>query len=127
MATMPVFGSGTSRHTHTHGLEQRLEILERAVRKHAVTEVEDVAWASGCTQEHLARPLNHTLGRAEQHRRVEVALDAAIVADALPARVEVDAPVERDDVRSRGCDQFEQARGRGPKVDPRNAECARGF
>src|ERR1700694_6120319 len=78
----------------SHGLDQRLQVLERTARQHAVTEIEDVTRASGRLSEHLARPLDHELAWAEQQRRVEIALHPQLAADALPARAEVDAPVE---------------------------------
>ena len=48
--------------------------------------------------EHVARGRLDALPRAEEHRRVEVALHAALVADRVPAAVERDAPVEADHV-----------------------------
>src|ERR1700687_400658 len=86
--------SGNRGDTLSHGLDQRLQVLERTARQHAVTEIEDVTRAPGRLSEHLARPLDHELAWAEQHRRVEIALHPEIAADAPPARVEVDAPVE---------------------------------
>src|SRR5229473_2341743 len=119
MATTPVLGSGMGGHAFADSLNQGLKVFERAARKNAMAEVEDVASASACTPQHLASPRDHALGGPEKDSRVEVALHAAIEADALPARVEVDAPVERDDVRSRCRDQLEQPRGGGPEMDPR--------
>ena len=54
------------------------------------------------------RRLLDALPRAEQHGRVEVALDAAIEADRRPAAVERDAPVEPDHVAARVAQLREQ-------------------
>src|SRR2546422_501812 len=118
--------SGKGRNTFAHCLYERLEILQRAAREHAVTEVEDVTGPSGGPPQHLARTQDDVLDRPEQHRRVEVALDPMFVADTPPTGVEVDAPVERDDVRAGGGDQFEQpCRGRA-EMDPGHAVSMRG-
>src|SRR6266849_10015878 len=109
--------SGNRWNTLSYGLDQGLQVLNRAARQHAVAEIEDVTPAPGRPPEHLARPLDHELARAEQHRRVQVALHPAVVADTPPARIEVDAPVERDDIGARRGDQLEQTRGGGSEVN----------
>src|SRR6266851_1548224 len=86
--------SGNEWNTLADGFDQRLEVLERAAGQHAMTEVEDVARPPRRLFEHLPRAVDHELERAEQHRRVEV-----------------DAPVERDDIGAGGGDQLEQPRG----------------
>src|SRR5712691_2389236 len=66
--------SRNGRNTFADGLDQRLQVLERTARQHPVAEIEDVARATRRPPEHLARPLDHELERAEQHSRVKVAL-----------------------------------------------------
>src|SRR5260370_23358245 len=116
MQRMPV-RSGNGGDTFADGFDQRLQVLERAARQHAMTEVEDVARPPGGLPEHLARTLDHELDRTEQHGRIEVPLHPAIVADAPPARVEVDAPVEGDDIGAGSGDQLQQPSRRSPEVD----------
>ena len=48
--------------------------------------------------EHVVGGGQHPVARREQQRRIEVALDGAVVADALPRLVERHAPVDADDV-----------------------------
>src|SRR4029077_16046770 len=117
MQTTPI-RSGNRGDTLADGLDQRLQVLERTSWQHAVAEVEDMARAPGRPFEDVAHPLDHEPARAEQHRRIEVALHPELVADTPPGGVEVDAPVERDDIGARGCDQLEQPRGGGSEVDP---------
>src|SRR5690242_13988987 len=54
-------------------------------RKHAVTEVEDVAGPPARAGEHVGGTGLDALPRAEERSRVEVALDAAVGARRLPA------------------------------------------
>src|SRR6266849_5420232 len=110
--------SGNEWNTLADGFDQRLEVLERAAGQHAMTEVEDVARPPRRLFEHLPRAVDHELERAEQHRRVQVALHPTFVADPPPARVEGDAPVQRDDIGAGACDQLEQPRGGGSEMDP---------
>src|SRR5207245_1736854 len=76
---------------------------------------------------HAARAPDHTGRRSEKDGRVEVALHTSVVTHALPSLVQVDAPVERDDVRAGFCDQIEKPGGRGPEVDSRYIERRCGF
>src|SRR5712692_1647384 len=117
--------SGNEWNTLADGFDQRLEVLERAAGQHAMTEVEDVARPPRRLFEHLPRAVDHELERAEQHRRVQVALHPTFVADPPPARVEVDAPVEGDDIGAGGGDQLEQPRRGSPEVDRGHTQGAR--
>src|SRR5258708_14137685 len=80
---------------------ERLNVLERCGREDAVPEVEDVPGPSAGAREHFVGGCEDALERAEQQRRIEVALDAAVGADALPRLVERRAPVGADDVAAR--------------------------
>src|SRR5260370_37349483 len=93
MQRMPV-RSGNGGNTFADRFDQRLQVFERAAGQHAMTEIEDVARPPGRLPEHLPRPVDHELERAEQHRRDQVARDPSFIADAPPARGEVHAPIE---------------------------------
>src|ERR1700674_3907527 len=80
-------------------LDEELQVLERGRGKHPMPEVEDVSRPSAGTAEDVAGACAHQFRRSQQDRRVEVALDAAVVADPRPTGLERHAPVERDDVR----------------------------
>src|SRR6266851_2141563 len=95
MHRTPVSSSGdTDDLILVHGFDEDLKIFERSRRQHSMPEVEDVARPSGGTPEHVAGALTHELRWAQQHRGVQVALDAAVVADPLPRRIQRHAPVD---------------------------------
>src|SRR5467141_1950136 len=120
MQRMPVDGSADMRgDPGVNGLDQQLQILDAGFRKYTVAEVEDVARTAPGSAQHIARALADKVGRPEQDRGVEVALDAVVVTDATPSFVELDSPVEGDDVRTGFGDRLEQAGGVGPEMDPR--------
>src|SRR5450759_1193863 len=104
-----------------HGLDEELQILERSRRENPVPQVEDMARPATCVAEDLAGALTHEIGGAKQHRRIQVALDATIVTNPLPADVQRYAPVERHDVRSRRRYRLEQPGGVRAEVDARHA------
>ena len=89
-----------------------------------MAEIEDVAGAAGGAGEHVARAGLDALPRAEQRRRIEVALHAAVVADDGPAVVERDPPVEADHVAAGGGHRGQQRRGARAEVDRRHAGLA---
>src|SRR5260370_37442650 len=90
--------SGNGGNTFADGFDQRLQVFERAAGQHAMTEIEDVARAPGRLPEHLPRPADPALKRADQPPRDPDALAPPIVPDAPPARVGAAAPAERKDV-----------------------------
>ena len=92
-----------------------------------MAEIENMTGTAGSLAEYVAGSLDHTRARTQQHRWVEVALDAAIVANATPPFVEADAPVQRDDVRAGRSDELEKPGGRGSEVDSRHPQRACGF
>ena len=71
-----------------HVPRERLHVLERRLRQDAVAEIEDVARAAGRAPQHVVGGGQQALGRTEQQRRIEVALDARGRADARPRLVE---------------------------------------
>ena len=90
--------------------------------QHAVAEVEDVARVAAVaasTSTHLG--LDHG-PRGQADGRVEVALDALVGADALPAGVERHPPVDADHVGAGVGHQAEQLAGADAEVDAGHAE-----
>src|SRR6266851_3337399 len=77
--------SGNGRHSLANGFDQRLQVLQRAPREHAMTEIEYVARAAACAAEHVARAFGDAFDRSEQHRRVQVPLHAQGLAETTPA------------------------------------------
>src|SRR4029077_12100810 len=111
MATIPVRGSRrTGGHPRMHGVDQELQVLDAGVGRDTVAEVEDVPRAAAGSAQDVARALAHEPGRTEQQGRLEVALNAAVMADARPRLVQVDAPVQRDYVGASASDRLEQMR-----------------
>src|SRR6266699_1898349 len=53
--------SGTRRNPFTDGLDERLQVLERGIGKHAVTQVEHMTRAAACAPEDVARSFDHQL------------------------------------------------------------------
>src|SRR5260370_31015208 len=77
-------------------LHQSLQVLDRALRKYAVPEVEDVAGPpAGGLDDPASAVLDHGPG-PEQQGGVEIALDAAVVSDHAPGLPQVDPPVDAD-------------------------------
>src|SRR5437879_4184201 len=99
MQRMPVEASGDmGRHPGMNGLDEQLKVGDARVGKHAVTEIEDVTGAAAGAPQHVPRALADQIGRSQEHRGVEVALDCAGVADSPPALVQRHPPVQRYDV-----------------------------
>src|SRR6266566_5418221 len=96
MQRMPVEGSGDmGRHPGMNSLDEQLEVRNRRIRKHPVSEIEYVARAASRAPQHIARPLADEIGWSQQHRGVQVALDCPRVADPSPAFVQRHPPVQR--------------------------------
>ena len=85
-----------------------------------MTEIEDVAGPAARPSQHVIRPRSDQVGRSEQHGGVEIALDAMLVADPIPARVKRHAPVQRNDVWASVRDRLEQVSRIGPEMDAWN-------
>src|SRR5256885_14116854 len=118
MQRMPVAGSRDTRgDPRMHGLDEQLEILPACLGRPAMAEVEDVSGPAAGPPQHVARALADQVRRTEKDRGLEVALDAAVPADARPRLVELNAPVDRDQVGSRARDGFAQMRGVGAAED----------
>ena len=81
-----------------------------------------MAGAAGGAAEDVERARLDPLPRPEQHGRVEVALDAAVVADLGPGAVELDPPVDADHVAAGRRHPGENPRRRGAEVDRGHVE-----
>ena len=81
--------------------------------------------AAGAPQD-VKRPSAHQLGRSQQHRRIEVALHAPVVAHPAPAGVERHPPVQGDHVTAGGGDRLQEARCPGAEMDARDPKAGRG-
>src|SRR5882762_5718200 len=120
MHSTPVDASGDTRDLPlVDRVHQQLQIFERGRRQHSVAEVEDVARPSSGSAEDFASALAYELGWAQQHGRIEVALNAAVVAHTLPADIERHPPVERDDIWAGRRDRLDQRSGVRPEMDAR--------
>src|SRR5687768_9520161 len=83
-----------------NGRDQLGDVRRVRVLRNAVTEVEDMTWAATESREDRFRFAPDPLRRAEQHGRVEIALQRYATADALARFVNVHRPVETDGVRA---------------------------
>src|SRR5260370_35885371 len=104
-------------------LHQSLQVLDRALRKYAVPEVEDVA---GPPAGGLDDPASAVLDQGpgpEQQGGVQIALDAAVVSDHAPGLPQVDPPVEADHVAAGVAQQCKDAGGAGAEMN-RRPTCA---
>ena len=106
-------------------LREHLHVLDRRGRQDAVPEIEDVTRPAADAREDVVGLLEHPRRRAEQQRRIEIALDAAVGADARPRLVDRDAPVGADDVAARLAQLFEDRRRAGAEVNRRDARADR--
>ena len=74
-------------------------------------EIEDMSFPPGCPPEDIVGRGEDALERTEEHGRIEVPLNRAVAADALPRFVEGRAPVGPDHVAAR-LSQFTENRAR---------------
>ena len=70
----PAWQSPTAERVHVP--RERLDVLDRRRRQDAVAEIEDVAGPSAGAAQHVVGRGEQAIERAEQQRRIEVALDA---------------------------------------------------
>src|SRR5262249_17788 len=77
---------------------QRLHVFQRSRGQDTVSEVEKVPWTAVRARRHFVGRGEHAIERSEEQCRIEVALDAAVEADALPRLIERSAPIGADHV-----------------------------
>src|SRR2546428_673119 len=80
-------------------------------------EVKDVAVVAAGAVQNPRGAIANLIERTEQRYRIEIALHPDVVADALPAGGQVDAPIEPDHVATGLAHQLQQAGCGGPEVD----------
>src|SRR5262245_57940949 len=101
-------------------VDQRNYVVDGRVRQDAVAEVEDMAAMTANTFQDAPRTPPQLVARREQRHRVEVALDADVVANSFPGDVQVDAPVDTNYVPARSAHQLQQAGSARAEVNHRN-------
>src|SRR5208282_3369148 len=75
-------------------IAERFHVLHRSFWKNAVTEIEDVAGASGGLAQNVFSSRFELLPIGEEQHRIEIALHCAFETKAPPSRIERNAPVE---------------------------------
>ena len=105
-----------------HVTRDRLYMFDWRGGQDSVAEVEDVARTARRSRQHVVGRRQDAVQRAQQHRRVEVALNRAVRADALPRLVERRPPVGAEDVAARFAQLGENGAGADAEMNRRNAE-----
>src|SRR5947208_11245118 len=67
-----------------HQVDHVAQLVSRRLRQHAVAQVEDVAGPAVGVAQDLQRALADDLTRSQEHGRVEISLDAAVVTNRGP-------------------------------------------
>ncbi len=106
-----------------HDVDERLDVVDGSLRNDAVSQVEDVARASGCLVENRARTFGGDFAGSAKQKRVDVALDGVIVTNAFPGIVERNAPIDTDDGTAGITLRFEERGGVGAEVNDGHAGC----
>src|SRR5262245_5612287 len=104
-----------------HRVHHGDDVLHRSFGKNAVAQIENMTGPTARLTEDIFDAPTDFLGRGQQSGRVKVSLNANIVSQNIPSRVELDAPVDSDDVAAGGADRFEKAACAGAKVNDGNA------
>jgi len=84
-----------------HVLDEELHVLDGRPREDSVSEVENVSRTTRRLSQNQVDPIEKDLLRREERERIEVALDRDALSDFVPAPIEIDTPIETDDVPSR--------------------------
>src|ERR687898_1070829 len=92
-------------------LREGLHVIDWRRRKNPVAKIEDVSWTSARAFEDVVGSRQHAIERRQQQRRIEIALDSAIVADAIPRFVERDTPVGADHIAAGVAQILKDVRG----------------
>jgi hypothetical protein len=103
-------------------LDNRLNILDRSPRQHAMTEIKYMSGTALRRLQNAFDLLPNFLDRRAQDHWIEITLNAHIVSDTLPGIVEIDAPVQADDIAPRLPHQLKQGSGTGAKMDDGDTE-----
>jgi hypothetical protein len=76
------------------------DMLDRRRRQNAVAQVENMSIAAGSPVQDIFHPAFNFMERAIQCDRIQVPLHGAIVTDHGPCLIEMDAPINADDIAS---------------------------
>src|SRR5262249_26037494 len=71
-----------------HVPRERLHVIERRLRKNAVTEIEHMTRTTADARQDVVCPREQAIQGAEQERRIQIPLDAPIGADSFPGPVD---------------------------------------
>ena len=93
-----------------HGVDHGDHMIDRRFRQDAVAEIENMSGTAAGAAQDFRHSAFDFFRRGEQRDRVEVALHGDIVADGGPAFVEIDTPVEADDIAAGGADVVSTSR-----------------
>ena len=107
-----------------HVLCERLDVIDGCRRQNPVAEIKNVPRPSLRPIEHVFGSRQHAIERPKEKGGIEIALNRAVVADAIPRVVQVNAPVCADDVATRLAQVVKDVRRAGPEMDRRHAHTA---
>src|SRR5687768_16446019 len=96
-ASGPICSTGST----VHVLREHLDVLDRRRRQDAVSEVEDVSRTPADERKNVVGLREHPVGRPEQERGVEISLDGAVMANAVPRDIHRDTTVHPNHVTTR--------------------------
>src|SRR5438270_10875270 len=99
-----------------HERREPLEMLDRGVRQDAVPEIENMSRSAAGGFHHASGAVLDNRPRAKQERRIEVALDAPVVAHHPPGVAKIHPPVDADAVTPRVFAQGQHPGGAGREV-----------
>src|SRR5712692_6190578 len=85
-----------------HGLDHRDHVIDRSLGKDAVAQIKNMSRLSARALQNVFDAPAYFLGLGEQYGRIQISLDADPVSDRSPAFIQMDPPVEPDDVAAGG-------------------------
>jgi hypothetical protein len=94
-------------------VDQGDHVVDRSFGEDAVAQIENMACTAGGTAQNVGGAGFDFFRRREQGNRIEITLHGNIVTDGSPSLVEIDPPVQADDVAACGADLFQRSRGAG--------------
>ena len=98
-------------------LDQGSDMIDGRMRQNAVSQVEDMAWASAGLPQDSAGLTLDLLERGEEDDGIEVPLHGDAVAKPCPSLVQLDAPIQADHRAPRIPLEVQQRARIGPEVD----------
>ena len=83
-------------------------------------QVENVPWPVGSPPQHIVHAFFYNIPGSQQQGRVEIALNAPLVANTPPGIVKVDAPIHADNIPTGLSHKLQQAGCTGAKMNGRS-------